>query len=384
MASPIPTPSPLAAESTEPAPPLFRSPPSPPKPLISWNIYNYSEESSTATVTNACGGEHFVMPQSPSTAAQAATVCPLCRTQRRRLRFCCAACVNSGRFAHSDIRKPDDLADKELKMKRMERELQRLREAVEVKAERDRRASELRERIFACKKSADWMKPLIKDKKTKLAKMRKLSRSLQPQNKLRVARLPQFERKVEQISKYLAERQLLWNLEENKLTARETELAALRRTRTSDFATRVFTIEEVLEPRPDDQPAAPGGGCELKTGANAELDPIAESLADAMQTSFIEGHWVVAKSVGSAEGHRQSGDAFRTHYRIVASIFPEIEDYGALYRSVKEGKDQVGFDCHLTLIGCAKRVFVVPASAYLVPTLCLFQISVYNVLTYSL
>ena len=352
MASHVPTPSPPAAESTDPPPPLFRSPPSPPKPLISWNIYNYSEESSTATVTNACG-EHFVMPQMSTAAAasQTATVCPLCRTQRRRLRFCCAACVNSGRFAHSDIRKPDDLADKELKMKRMERELQRLREAVEAKAERVRRASELRERIFACKKSVDWMKPLIKDKKTKLAKMRKLSRSLSPQNKLRIARLPQFERKVEQISKYLAERQLLWNLEESKLTAREAELAALRRTRTSDFATRVFTIEEVLEPRPDSQPSAPGGGCELETGANAELDPIAESLADAMQTSFIEGHWVVASSVGSAEGHRQSGDAFQTRYRIVASIFPEIEDYGALYRSVKEGKDQVGFDCQLKLIG---------------------------------
>ena len=339
MASPSPSPSPPEAESTDPPPPLFRSPPSPPKPLISWNIYNYSEEASTASATAApvplppitCG-EMFEMPQSSSVP-----VCPLCRAQRRRLRFCCAPCVNSGRFAHSDIRKPDDLADKELKMKRMERELQRLREAVEVKSERVRRASELRERISASKKSVDWMKPLVKDKRTKLGKMRKLSRSLTPQNELRIARLPQYERKVEQISK--CSLQFVRDLanEENRLIARERELAALRRMRASDFSTRVFTIEEVLEPRRDDKRQASGGP---ETDAHAETDPVAESLADAMHTSFIGGRWVEATSAGPGEG-REGEEAFETHYRIVASLLPGVGNYGALYRCVKKDADNL-------------------------------------------
>ena len=337
MASPSLSPTPPEAESTDPPPPLFRSPPSPPKPLISWNIYNYSEEASAATATAAPAPvpELFEMPQSSSSSVP---VCPLCRTQRRRLRFCCTSCVNSGRFAHSDIRKPDDLADKELKMKRMERELTRLREAVEVKSERVRRASELRERISASKKAVDWMKPLVKDKRAKLCKMRKLSRSLSPQNELRVARLPQYERKVEQISK--CSLQFVGDLanEESRLIARERELAALRRIRASDFSTRVFPVEEVLEPRRVDNRPSSGGSD--TTDARAESDPVAESLADAMQTSFIDGRWVEATAGGAGEG-RESGEAFETRYRIVASLLPEMGNYGALYRSVKKDADNL-------------------------------------------
>ena len=322
MASPSPSPSPPEEESTDPPPPLFRAPPSPPKPLISWNIYNYPEDAAAPIVA----AELLEMPQS-------VPVCPLCRTQRRRLRFCCASCVNSGRFAHSDIRKPDDLADKELKLKRMERELQRLREAVEVKAERVRRASELRERISACKKSIDWMRPLVKDKRTKLSKMRKLSRSLAPQNELRVARLPQYERKVEQISK--CSTQFVGDLanEENRLIAREKELAALRRARSSEFSTRVFTVEQVLEARVDDNQQA-------SYVQEVESDPVVESLADAMQTSFIDGEWVDATVEG--RGRREGrGEAAETHYRIVASLLPEMGNYGALYRSAKKDADNL-------------------------------------------
>ena len=371
MASPSPSPSPPEVESTEPLPPLFRSPPSPPKPLISWNIYNYSEEASpsAATVTSAHAPlpELFEMPQSTSSSVP---VCPLCRTQRRRLRFCCASCVNSGRFAHSDIRKPDDLADKELKMKRMERELQRLREAVEAKSERVRRASELRERISASKKSVDWLKPLVKDKRTKLSKMRKLSRSLTPQNELRVARLPQYERKVEQISK--CSLQFVGDLanEENRLIAREKELAALRKIRTSDFSTRIFTLEEVKEPRLDDTIDNRLVYDEQEPDTLAEFDPVAESLADAMLTSFIDGEWVEATAERPGREDRESKEAVETHYRVVASLLPEMGNYGALYRSVKKDKDnsnQVScpnislmalFLCatciHCLILGCGK------------------------------
>ena len=126
--------------------------------------------------------------------------------------------------------------------------------------------------------------------------------------------------------------------EENRLIARERELAALRRIRAYDFSTRVFTIEEVLERRRDDKRQASGGP--ETDDAHTAADPVAESLADAMLTSFIDGRWVDASEVGQGEG-RESGEAFETHYRIVASLVPEMANYGALYRCVKKDADNL-------------------------------------------
>lgn len=248
--------------------------------------------------------------------------CPLCRTQRRHLRFCCSSCINSGRFAHSDLRKPDDLGDKEIKMKLLQRQIEQLKDTASRSTERAVRVAELTEKIRSCKQSLKYLRPLVQDKREKVSKVSRMASSLSAQNERRVARLPMFVHKVDQISKCSAQHVGDLDREEVKLSGKESELAGLRRKRADELSRLVFTVEEVS---PEESPIED----EKEGGDICEDSLIAHSLADAMQTSYIEGRWVMSASGG---GNSSAGEI---HYRIVAPTLVGSGDYSTVYHAWK-------------------------------------------------
>ena len=298
---------------TEPPPPVFHTPSPPTKRLVSWNVY--PDPVPVLRVAPA-------VPPTPT--------CPLCRTQRKRLRFCCQQCVNSGRFAHSDLRKPDDLCDKELKLKLVERQMEQLRETVKRREARTIRVAELREKIRSCKQSLKYLRPLVDDKRQRVAKVTKMTASLQGQNEKRLARLPMFQLKVDQISKCSGQHLGDLGRERDKLTGREREVASLRRAKAMELSRYIFTVEEVPPPPPEQ-------GAETPTAAEDEVcleSIISDTIAEAMQTSFIDGKWVMAKSAGT------DSSAGEMYYRIVYPTLVGSGDYASVYHAWKNKENQ--------------------------------------------
>ena len=242
--------------------------------------------------------------------------CLLCHAKRSK--FYCADCINRGEFCHSDPRLPDTLVEKQLRSKIQQQNLDVLAQKITVRHEEVKRAAVLREKIKLIKQRKKYYTYLINEKTANLKYLRDCVKKLRITNRQRFGQLPKFQHKVDQITKVNEDRQA--KQREKRILCDEAAkiLAALRRKYALDLIKHIFPVEEVFHKALLSSDVA----------ENEELR-ITEGLADAMGTSFVNGHWIQASQ--SMQG---------LQYRIVAPLLPANGDYAAVING--SAQDEIG------------------------------------------
>ena len=233
---------------------------------------------------------------SPSSPPKPFTACPLCNLKHNKVgsttsssrrkhftvlfQFHCGDCITRGDFAHSSSALCETLCEKQRRLIALERDLKDTKEQIAALAAAKWSSGLIRENLKSTKTRIKYLRYVIKQQREKkLSTLEQLSRTRES-NKKREERLPQFREKSEKMRDFVSN----FQVEASELAGRElSSQLELRRTR----AEWILSCHDLIFPL-----------LTLQTDLihTEETDEstivIMESLADAIQTSYISGRWV--------------------------------------------------------------------------------------------
>jgi len=246
--------------------------------------------------------------------------CLLC--ERHRSGFYCRTCLCAGSFSHSDLRHADrDLfVEKRAAWKETTARMEELRHQVLAMNKAINVAAELSESIKQAKQRVKYLQRTSADRQEKLAKTKILVQRVAKANAERRQRRPIFMDKVRRIGRMSTQHRAgLEKREVENETFFDDKLAWLRRKRVSEFAKNIFLLVEVW-PSAEEEDHQEEPDAELSSGEDEVK--IAETLRDAIQTTFINGHWVKASAMAPATTRAEE-----PHMSIVAPALPSSGNY---------------------------------------------------------
>jgi len=216
------------------------------------------------------------------------TQCPLCSLKHNK--FHCGVCVGRGDFAHSSSALCETLAEKQRRLIALHRDIRDTKEEISALATAKWSSGLLREDIKVTRTRLKYLRHVIKQQKEKqLESLEKLS-SRAESNRKREERLPQFREKAEKMRDFVRN----FSVERTELSDRaHLSQLDLSKTRAEWILSCHDLIFPVLTLETD----------QIQTEADESELMIMESLADAIQTSYISGRWV--RSDYREGGHSQ-------------------------------------------------------------------------------
>ena len=261
-----------------------------------------------------------------------APLCGLCLLRRKT--YYCAGCCSKGDFIHSGKRpedmsgrRPGNLAEKKLQEAGLNRINKQLLEAIKSKTEVRFQRAKCKEDIMLIKQRIRYLKRLVGDCQDSSNLAKDSSMKLASVNERRKVRLPLFVDKVSKISRCVAQYRNDLNAEAFKTSLRGKQLDKERNRFSQTLFKHLFPIEPVY------------GRIPLTSNLGVEeiLDPnleqkmdtsgIAEAMADAMSTSYIQGRWVTTSAMSLPATTDRKEDPLE--YKIVAPRLSAVGDYSA-------------------------------------------------------
>ena len=187
--------------------------------------------------------------------------------------------MSRGDFAHSSSALCETLAEKQRRLIGLHRDIKDTKEEISALAAAKWSSGRLRENIKVTKTRIKYLRHVIKQQGEKRKESLEKLTSRAESNSKREARLPQFRDKADKMKDFVC------NFEVDKSELAQREMGAqleLRRTRAEwildchDLIFPVLRLENDL----------------IQTEGDESEMMIMESLADAIQTSYISGRWV--------------------------------------------------------------------------------------------
>ena len=224
-------------------------------------------------------------PFSPSSPARTpAQPCPACTVPNTR--FYCDSCVISGDFVHSSSALCERFSEKQLRLFSLQRDISVSKAEVEREAGAAWTRLTMQEDIKITRTKIKYLKHCIRQQQERRQQTRQiLARYIESNNK-RQLRLPQFADKAQRMEKFVAQfRADTAGVRSGAGVARAGLRAAQSRW-VAQLHDWIFPIAEVE--------AGPGGGAgHTPQSSSPQADQMVEFLADAIQTSYVGGRWVI-------------------------------------------------------------------------------------------
>ena len=196
-----------------------------------------------------------------------------------------------GDFAHSSSALCETLSEKQRRLIGLQGDIKEAKEEISALAKVKWSSGQLREDIKITKTRIKYLKHVIKQHKDKKQENLEKLRSKAESNRKREERLPQFREKAEKMGEFV------YNFEIDKSELAQREMGAqleLRRKRAEWILSCHDLIFPILRLETD----------LIQTEGDESEMMIMESLADAIQTSYISGRWV-------SSDYREAGEQLR-------------------------------------------------------------------------
>ncbi len=264
--------------------------------------------------------------------------CLACRCRKEA--FHCQGCLNSGHFAHSDRQRvPEVFAELKSRKVEVEATLDRLRGKVEEVSLRREEKIDLRERIRQLKSRIRHAKAVKEDGQRRLDLTRKAVGDMKKHNDKRWRRMPEFRDKVDKIAKASRMQKAALRGERERCLKRGHVLAGQRRKAAKEALMWLYPVEEEEEQERNWEQHVAREMMEKEENDDDDDDDmrISECLKDAIQTSYVDGHWVssadeVVETTTPSSGRRfkesnDDDDSREASYRVVAPRLPASGDY---------------------------------------------------------
>ena len=193
--------------------------------------------------------------------------------------FHCGECVTRGDFAHSSSSLCETLCEKQRRLIALERDMKDTKEQIAALAAAKWSSGRIRENVKVTRTRIKYLRHIVKQQREKkLSSLEQLSRTRES-NRRREERLPQFREKSEKMRDFVSN----FQVEASELAGREmSSQLELRRTRAEWILSCHDQIFPLLTLQSD----------LIHTETDESTIVIMESLADAIQTSYISGRWV--------------------------------------------------------------------------------------------
>ncbi|XP_005185860.2 beclin 1-associated autophagy-related key regulator [Musca domestica] len=257
--------------------------------------------------------------------------CFLCLTQQHR--FHCRDCVKSGYITRKGQPHGECLSEKQQQFLKIKAKLNEFSQQYERLIREKRTSENIRFEIKRHQEQVDLLQHLISNKKSTLQSLQEKRNELSKANSDKKKTLPKYPIKVKELEDYVLDRiEKIDSLRERHTTLLDT-LKDVTRRGIRQLVEYIFPISEIVL-KDEKSPATAGmaGGQQLQKNPNSpseDAETIA-ALADAKNTSYIRGKWVIHSS-GISE----------MQYRIVAPSLPANGDYSAYLDWLKDNKDDV-------------------------------------------
>ena len=193
--------------------------------------------------------------------------------------FHCGECITRGDFAHSSSALCETLCEKQRRLIALERDMKESKDQIAALAAAKWSSGLIRENVKVTRTRIKYLRHVIKHQREKrLASLDQLQRTRES-NRKREERLPQFREKAEKMREFVSN----FQVEASELAGKEMSAQLeLRRTR----AQWILDCHDLIFPLLSLQSDL------IHTEADESTMIIMESLADAIQTSYISGRWV--------------------------------------------------------------------------------------------
>ncbi|XP_061387131.1 beclin 1-associated autophagy-related key regulator [Musca vetustissima] len=262
--------------------------------------------------------------------------CFLCLTQQHR--FHCRDCVKSGYITRKGQPHGECLSEKQQQFLKVKAKLNEFGQQYEKLIKEKRTSENIRFEIKRHQEQVQLLQHLIANKKSTLLALQEKRNELSKANSDKKKTLPKYPIKVKELEDYVLDRiEKIDSLRERHNTLLDT-LKDVTRRGIRQLVEYIFPISEIV--LKDEKTTVTAGGQQQQqqhqqlqnktpNSPTEDAETIA-ALADAKNTSYIRGKWVIHSS-GISE----------MQYRIVAPSLPANGDYSAYLDWLKDNKDDV-------------------------------------------